>query len=419
MTKLSPLRIGLIFLGLLLTGGAGYALFSASFGKTSEVARLPIRSAPLELRIGLTGHIIPGVLLTVIAPFEGNVQEKWVDEGQSVARGQKLLRLDPSQLNIQLRDALAERLKARSAVQLLETWNSGEEMARARRALITSQMSLADTDRKLTETQGLFERGIVPRMEVDSLTQQAKTQQLDVKAAQAELQQVIKKGGGEPRQIADMQLTNARTRHEAMQALERKSEISAPFAGIIVQPMGSTSDQQNTPVQRGARVSSGQPLFGLASLEQLNVVAKVNEVDINQLAEGMRVDISGDGFAGIILEGTIKSVGAQAVAGQTQSEGASYVVTVALSALTQSQQKHLRLGMSALMSILTYRNPNAIVIPAAAIAEDEHGHFVMFSEEENRAFRRQNISLGRPTVQGVEVFGLKPGWIWGEVNTGN
>ncbi|HEY0286982.1 MAG TPA: HlyD family efflux transporter periplasmic adaptor subunit [Pseudomonas sp.] len=419
MIDRSLIKPGLLTFGLLVASAAGYVLFSSTPETTLQVNRLAVRQAPLEQRIGLTGHIVPGTLLTVTAPFEGRVQDKWVEEGQSVARGQKLLRLDPSQLNIQMRDALAERLKARSAVQLLDGWDSGEEMARARRALSTSQMSLADTERKLAETQGLLERGIVARMEVDSLVQQARTQRLDLKSARAELQQVTKKGQGEHRQIADMQLTNATTRHEALLALERQGEISAPFAGIIVEPPGSNPDQQNKPVQRGARVSLGQSLFGLASLEQLNVVAKVDEVDINQLREGMPVQISGDGFEGIVLTGAIKSVGAQAIAAQMQSEGASYSVTVALPALTQSQQQRLRLGMSARLSILAYQNPQAMVVPATAIAEDEHGAFVMFSQAQDQPFRRQGITLGRPTAQGVEVFGMEAGWIRREVTMDN
>nr|GFD04566.1 hypothetical protein [Tanacetum cinerariifolium] len=94
----------------------------------------------------------------------------------ATSRGQLLLRLNTDLLRMQIRDALAERLKAESAVHTLESWADGEEMARARRALSSSQLGLVDTHRKLAETQGLLEQGIVPRIEVDSLEQQLNTQ---------------------------------------------------------------------------------------------------------------------------------------------------------------------------------------------------------------------------------------------------
>jgi len=99
-------------------------------------------------------------------------------------------------------------LKAKRAVHDLAHWSQGQEVARARRAMTTIQMSLGDTERKLAETSALLARGIVPRMEVDALEQQANTQRLDLTAAQAEFKLVLAKGGGEDRQIAEMELAN-------------------------------------------------------------------------------------------------------------------------------------------------------------------------------------------------------------------
>ncbi|MGV8920027.1 MAG: HlyD family secretion protein [Pseudomonas sp.] len=372
---------------------------------------VPISPEPLIQRLGLAGRIQPGISLTLTAPFDGTLLGSPVAQGQSVERGQVLLSLDTAQLQIQLRDAQAELLKARRAVQDMQNWASGQDMARARRALSTSQLNLNDTQRKLEETRVLHERGIVPRMELDALQQQAQMQRLDVSAAQTELKEVETKGGGENRQIADMQLTNATAKYQALQALEGQREIKAPFAGIVVRPPGNNEDSNTRPVQQGARVSQGQPLLGLANLEQLNVVAKVDEGDVNLLRKGLPVDISGNGFGGAVLHGRVNSVGSLVLQSEFQGSGASYELSVTLATLTPAQQKRIRLGMSANLSIITYQNPTAFIVPHDAIEEKDGKHYLHFRRTAETKGRRINVALGQAMVEGVEVFGLFPGFV--------
>jgi len=397
---------------LLALGGMAAAFHAKDSIHAHEPQWLRVAPKPLVLRLGLVGRLEPASLVTLTAPFDGIVQEKAVEEGDRVERGQVLLRLDTAQLDIQLREALSGLLKAKRTVHDLAHWPQGQEVARARRAMTAIQMSLGDTERKLTETRALFERGIVPRMEVDALEQQVSTQRLDLAAAQGEFKLLLARGDGEERQIAEMELVNATARYDALRALQARRELLAPFAGIVMRAPGTTSDMAPTePVQRGARVSRGQPLFGLASLERIKVVAKVEEGDINLLQEGQPVEITGDGFDGITLTGSVASVGAQVVASNSYGSGASYEVIVTMPALNAEQQKHLRLGMSARLSIVTYQNDAAIVVPSDAIQKEGNQLFVEYCETEGGAARRIAVKAGRISVEGVEVFGLEPGYV--------
>lgn len=414
MTDVRSIRSKLLTAGLTLMAGAALVHWTWPRDSVPAIRWLEVVPEPLEHRIGLVGRIVPGLSVTLTAPFEGHVEQKLFADDQRVTQGQLLLKLNPDLLYMQIREALAERLKAESAVQALDDWANGDDMARARRAVSSGQLGLADTRRKLAETQALLEQGIVPRMELDSLTQQQQTQSLDLLAAQAELANVRKRAEGEHRQIADMQLANTRARHEALLALEARGEIRAPFPGIILRlPEGGSSSTEK-PVESGVRLSQGQPLFGLASVERLNVQAKVDESDINQLREGMPVDISGDGFDDV-LQGSVISVGAQAVAADLHGDSASYHVTVALPALDRQAQQRLRLGMSARLSILTYHNPAAMVLPSDAIAEQGGQHFVIHRATLNTPHTRHPVTLGKATVHGVEVFGMDAGFVQREV----
>ncbi|AKS09339.1 efflux RND transporter periplasmic adaptor subunit [Pseudomonas trivialis] len=397
---------------IVLLGGAGLALRSpASAPASTNEQWLAVKPDALVHQIGLVGKIEPDTTITLTAPFDGNVQANLVEQGQRVEAGQVLLRMDPATLEVQLRDALSAQLKARRTVQEMQDWDNGPTVSRARRSLRTTEMTASNTQRKLTESANLFQRGIIPRNELDDLKQQTQQQQLDLASARSELQQAIDQGKGEYRQIADMELTNATVKYDALHQLLEGKEVKAPFSGIVVPPPGNSSSQgggnNNAPVQAGSKVSQGQVLFGLANIERLKIVAKVSELDINQLHQGQAVEVLGDGFEGERLTGLVSVVSGLAIA--TDSQGsAQFPVSLSIPKLTPQQLQRVRLGMSARLTIVTYNNAQAIVIPSQAIGPDMT---VEYREAMDKPVERVTVTTGQSTAQGVEVFGLRPGFV--------
>lgn len=232
--------------------------------------------------------------------------------------------MDTREIAVQVREAQSALLKARRTLQDLRDWERGEDMARVRRALRSAQLAQSSTERKLRETRELFQRGIVPRNELDDLEQQASQQRMDLEAARREVESTRAKGQGENRQIAEMDLANASVKYETLQAQLDGRTVRAPFAGIVVAAPGLAGEQgSREPVQAGSKLGQGQALFGLASVERLKVSAKVSELDINQLREGQAVEISGDGFEGTTLAGVIAALGGQALPGMAQEAARS------------------------------------------------------------------------------------------------
>ncbi len=398
---------------VVLLAGAGIALRSPASRQPAATEQwLAVKPDPLVHQIGLVGKIEPDTTLTLTAPFDGNVLANRVEQGQRVEAGEVLLQMDPATLDVQLRDALSAQLKARRAVQELQDWDSGPAVSRARRSLRTAEMSAGNTQRKLTESENLFKRGIIPRNELDDLKQQAQQQQLDLAAARSELQQAQDQGKGEYKQIAEMELTNATVKYAALRTLLDGQAVKAPFSGIVVPAPGSNNSAQSggnnqAPVQAGSKVSQGQVLFGLANIERLKIVAKVSELDINQLHPGQTVEVLGDGFDGERLTGSVSVVSGLAIAGDSQGS-AQFAVTLSIPKLTPQQVQRVRLGMSARLSIVTYNNAQAIVVPSQAIQPDMT---VEYRPAMDRPVERVKVTTGQSTPQGVEVFGLKPGFV--------
>ncbi|MDF2796146.1 MAG: HlyD family secretion protein, partial [Pseudomonas orientalis] len=226
---------------ILLVAGVGLALRTPAESPAAAGEQwLAVKPDPLVHQIGLVGKIEPDTTVTLTAPFDGNVLVNLVEQGQRVEAGQVLLRMDPATLEVQLRDALSAQLKARRTVQEMQDWDSSAAVSRARRSLRTAEMNAGNTRRKLTESENLFKRGIIPRNELDDLKQQTQQQQLDLAAAHSELQQALEQGKGEYRQIADMELTNATVKYDALHKLLEGKEVKAPFSGIVVPAPGNS-----------------------------------------------------------------------------------------------------------------------------------------------------------------------------------
>jgi len=411
-------RVVVVLVAFVLICGVALAIFRPLDPPVApgDARWLPVQPQLLENRLGLVGRIEPATRLQVTAPFEGNIKELAVAEGDRVEKGQLLLTLDTGQLDIQRREAWGELLKSQRNLEKMRDWENSDEVIRARRTVTNAEMGIKSTKSKLVDTRLLFERGIVARMEVDALEEQLVTQELELASSQGELQTTLEKGQGESLQIAEMEFMNVRERFEALQALHGQRELHAPFAGTVLRPPQTSiteSPDSSAPLQAGQRVKQGMALLVLANMERLSATARVAEADLHQLAENMPVEITGEGFDGVALNGRIIKIGSQAKTVEDYGGiSASYDVTISIDPLTPEQQKHVRLGMSARLSVVTYRADGGFVLPSEAVQRGEDGRpFVVHRRSMNDKPKRLAVKTGRAASQGVEVFGVEPGYV--------
>ncbi|MGJ7547177.1 HlyD family efflux transporter periplasmic adaptor subunit [Pseudomonas alloputida] len=171
-----------------------------------EQTWLRVEPQLLESRLGLVGRLQATRQVTLSAPFDGVVAAIPPQDGQRVEAGQPLISLETAQLDIQLRQARTEHLKAQDQLLQLRTWESGPQVARALRGVRAARAGLAATQASLQDTRRLFERGIVARMEVASLEQLRQTQREALLDAEQELLLTRARGQGDALLIAEMEL---------------------------------------------------------------------------------------------------------------------------------------------------------------------------------------------------------------------
>ncbi len=371
-----------------------------------------VNSEDLKHEIGLVGKVEPLETAVITAPFEGFALDNKLSPGMQVEEGQALLSIDTELLEIKLREALAVKLKAQQAVAVFRAWNTGSEVRQASQALRVAELAMQRLDLELSQVETLYQKGIVSRNERDTLKQQRDQQSLDVRSAKAQLKEMLAAGKGEGKAIADMEYQNASIAHEQLNTVLEQKTLYAPFSGVVLslgapQPTGG----EGGTLHKGTLLTKGQQLLKLANMTGFKIVTQVSESDVNKLSLNQKVAISGEGFADRYLSGYVSAI--SQLAGQDEGYGstAKFPVTITVNASESDGLKDVRLGMSAHMTIVIYRNEYSVIIPHAAVELTGDASFVQHRESLDAPVVRRKVLIGKSTAEGVEVFGLDTGFV--------
>jgi len=376
-----------------------------SNGKT-----LVIETQLLQDKLSLIGKIEPLDHTEVISPLEGAIKEKLFEYGEFVKKGQILLVIDTTKEEVNYREASTTYIKAQQLFNKLKNWSTDPEVTMARRNLLKAQYTLEATQRELTETRRLLDKGIVPASELDNFERRFQNEKLDYQTMQEQLRLVLEQGSAENLRIAELDMKNAQFRRREIEQRIKNARVISPIDGVVLVP---TQRDEDTPteIQRGSFVKQDQVLFTIANMAGFLIKAKVDEVEIPKLKINQQVTITGDAFENITLEGAISRISSQADKDtRSSNESASlFPVTIAVKKLTDEQKQHLRLGMSTKMSVILSEKTDAILIPFKALLNKGKETFV-FKLDQNEQPQKVAVKTGKTTVDKVEILeGLKAG----------
>ncbi len=418
LKKVQFIRVFITMIVILGFIGGGYyvwnqdvlpqSLFSTTASSGADAASLDMIPVKIQRQrvttsISLAGFVAPLEEINVVAPFDGKVKKKFFVYDQRVQKGDLLLTMDTSQLQVSLRGKKAAYIKSRQNHNKIKNWEKGVDMSRARRSVTKAKKNLDRSKRKLAETKVLFEKGIIAASELESAKMEYFNQQLDFTAVQEQLDGELAKGNKENVDIAEMELKNARVSVEEIEAKLGQASICSPVSGIIILPtQGSSKEEKNKLVEPGISVSQGAILLSVGNLDGLSVKAKVDEIDVGKIDFDQKVIVSGDAFSDIPLEGRVSQISSNAVG--SGEETPMFDVTVGVRSLTQTQKTRIKLGMSTNIEILVYENLGAVVIPLQAVKMRGNKKWVIVKNTANASFREIEITTGMTTLSGVEVL---------------
>lgn len=380
---------------------------------TDNYRWIKISPQVVQKTLDLTGTLVAIQNQIISAPFDATIETINVIEGQEVNADDILLTLDSTMVDIQLRDALADKIKAKIELDTLNNWHNGTDVAKARRVLSNSESAIRSTSSKLKEARELYTAGIIARVEVDDLEQLLIQQQTDYRSATDELNSIMRKGQGEFKKMAELAFQNAEEKYNSLIKLSQNKVIKSPYHGVVIKPTESGADKPIN-IQKGSYVNQGMPLFEIVNPEKFNVTTKVDETDLIFLRKNQPVIITGNAFPEKKLTGAIESIGVQSNKSANPGSSVYYDVFVSVYSNTTADTSGLRAGMTAKLAIITAYNENAIVIPADAIHQDGDSFWVNYKKNEEDVARKVFVKPREVFEAGIEISGINEGYV--EIN---
>jgi len=363
--------------------------------------------APGEFRstLSLRGLLEPGHIEKIVSPIDGHVSTVHISRGQRVQADAPLLVLDVGKLAMERRRAQVEYIRARNRLGELEAWDSSAEMTRSRRALRRATIALDEAQENLRETEFLLEQGIVAVSEQKRAQQNYQSRQLDHEEAERGLETAQEKGNDEAVEVARLELENAQGRLREHEAKMELATIKAPLAGIVI----ISDSDRNKPLEKGRPVTQGELLLSIADLDRFAALTSVDEVNVGKVEVGQRALITGPGFPGQELEGVVTQVSARAARGQRSAP--QFEVTVAMENVPPTVREHLRVGMTAYITIVVHSDPEALLVPLTAVNHGANGaNWLQVIDPDTGLAQRRPVELGRTTIDSVQVLqGLTAG----------
>jgi HlyD family secretion protein len=347
----------------------------------------------------------------VTSPFSGTVAERLVSYGEAVVKGQPLLRMDAGEVQVKLREATMTFIKAEENLKQIESWESGNEVSRARRSLVKTRMALDAQRQTVTEVQTLLKKGIVPQSEYDNAEKQLESMQMDLDSAQEEMTSILAKGGPNARRVAELELANARRRKDELERQAAGAVVVSPVSGTVIVAEGEGGKEKGTKqVERGVSSTEGEVLLSIGDTEGLSAAVKVDEMEVVKVHQGQEAIISGEAFPEVRLAGKVASVSTQAAAGVERSSKPTFEVVVTVDRLSPSEREKVRLGMTAKIEIGVSERPEALMVPIAAVRLRGEERLVQVKDRATGEVRTVAVRTGITTPDGVEILqGLAPG----------
>jgi HlyD family secretion protein len=278
----------------------------------------------LVSRVSGSGRIEARQSVSVTANVVGKVLEVAVEEGDEVAEGDLILRIDPGEKRAILMQAEAEVARAKAQ----------QDLARA---------ELRQAEMDLKRLEDLIKSGLTSQTELDR-----KKTERDVRAASVA-------AAAQTTRNALAVLDHARREME-------KTEVRAEIPGVVVR----LAVEEGENVLAGDLYNPGSSIVEIADLSTMEAHVLIDETEVVQVKKGQKAEITVDAFPDTVFVGTVTEVGNSAynpgVLGSQESK--DYRVKILLE---RGSGEKLRPGLSVSAKIETDRKPQALAVPIEAL----------------------------------------------------
>lgn len=187
------------------------------------------------------------------------------------------------------------------------------------------------------------------------------------------------------------------------EAQERVSalRITAPFEGVFSTDFVNRRSNILASMAVGTKVQNNTQLGAVASITNMQLPIQVDELDLPNIRNGMRANVTVDSLAGRVFQAEVSQVSTVG----TTTNGVTFYDVV----LSVSNTQNLRHGMTATGEILIQDKKDIVQAPIEAVQRQQGKQVVTVKKDDGTSEQRE-VKLGIRSRTHVEVTeGLKEG----------
>lgn len=321
-----------------------------------KVAVEKVSKRNITEKVTASGEIYPVNEVTISPDVSGEIVELDVKEGDSVSKGQLLLKIQPD-----FYQAAVEQAEAALNTNKANYLNSKAQYAQSKAQF---QKAKADYDRN----KSLYDQKVISESDWDNFQATYKSAQANLDAAEQSME------------AAKFNVTSAEAIEQQAEDNLNKTTIYAPMGGIV-----SKLNNQKGERVVGTAQMSGTDILTIADLYNMEAHVDVSENDVLRVLIGDTANVSIDAYPDKVFKGVVTQIANSSSnfnpeSSTTSTSSATQLATnytVRIHLLRDSTvqnlfiKKHIKFpflpGMSVSVDILTARANNVLAVPIQSV----------------------------------------------------
>ena len=351
----------------------------------SDITISDVTRGKFDDYVRLNGQVLP-IQVVQISPEEGGiVREKVVEEGTRVRKGDVILRLSNSNLDLQILNAEAELAEKQNLLR-----NTQVAMQQDRLNNRTEQATLdTDCDRKrraYEQNARLYKERLISK---EVYLQSREDYNLALRKQSLISQRLKQDSLYRHVQMAQMEDNLDNMRKNVLLVRDRKNKLEVRSA--IDGELGLLD------VELGQNIAAGQNIGQINDLSDFKVQAQIDEHYIDRVRPGLSASFSRDGKTYLLR---VRKVYPEVRNGTFRTD---FV-------FVGERPAQMRSGQTFYVELALGKSQQATLIPRGTFFQTTGGNWIFVLDKSGRKAYRRNISIARQNPQYYEVTdGLEPG----------
>lgn len=352
---------------------------------SNEITISDVTRGEFDDYLRLNGQVVP-IQVVQISPEEGGiVREKVVEEGTRVRKGDVILRLSNSSLDLQILNAEAELAEKQNLLRNTQITMQQDQLNNR-----TEQATLdMDCERKLRaykQNSRLYNEKLISQEEFlksreDYDLARRKQQLIGQRLNQDSLYRHV--------QMEQMEDNLQNMRKNVLLVRERKNKLEV--RSNIDGELGLLD------VELGQNIQAGQNIGQINDLSDFKIETKIDEHYIDRVRAGLTATITRDGKQ---YQLRVRKVYPEVRNGSFRTD---FV-------FEGTRPEQMRSGQTYYIELALGKSSQATLIPRGTFFQTTGGNWIFVLDRSNKKAYRRNISIARQNPQYYEVTeGLEPG----------